>query len=401
MSQQNRSQGDSLFPIQAADVMDKLPKQFFASLVQSVNREISQGHDVINLGQGNPDRPTPEHIVRAAQQAVANPQYHKYSPFQGYSFLKEAVCQRYREDYGVTLDPEKEVAILFGGKTGLVQIVQILLNPGDLCLVPDPGYPDYWSGAALAGAEMSFMPLREDNAYLPDYGGISPLDRKRAKLMFLNYPNNPTSATAPLSFYEDTVRFAAENQIVVASDFAYGAIGFDGQKPVSFLQAEGAKEVGVEYYTLSKTYNMAGWRVAFALGNEKIISLINLLQDHIYVSLFGGIQEAAKVALTAPQDNVAELVAVYQSRRDALFDELAQIGWEARKPSGSFFSWLPVPSGWDSASFARKLLTEAKVAVAPGIGFGQHGEGYVRVGLLSSEDRLREAVQRIGKLGMF
>lgn len=235
-----------------------------------MNREISQGHDVINLGQGNPDRPTPEHIVRAAQQAVANPQYHKYSPFQGYSFLKEAVCQRYREDYGVTLDPEKEVAILFGGKTGLVQIVQILLNPGDLCLVPDPGYPDYWSGAALAGAEMSFMPLREDNAYLPDYGAISPLDRKRAKLMFLNYPNNPTSATAPLSFYEDTVRFAAENQIVVASDFAYGAIGFDSQKPVSFLQAEGAKEVGVEYYTLSKTYNMAGWRVAFALGNEKL-----------------------------------------------------------------------------------------------------------------------------------
>ncbi|WP_110932552.1 pyridoxal phosphate-dependent aminotransferase [Paenibacillus bouchesdurhonensis] len=401
MSRQNQSQGSSLFPIHAADVMDKLPKQFFASLVQSVNREISQGHDVINLGQGNPDRPTPDHIVRAAQQAVANPQYHKYSPFQGYSFLKEAVCQRYRDDYGVSLDPEREVAILFGGKTGLVQIVQILLNPGDLCLVPDPGYPDYWSGAALAGAEMSFMPLREDNAYLPDYGAIFPLDRKRAKLMFLNYPNNPTSATAPLSFYEDTVKFAAENEIVVASDFAYGAIGFDGKKPVSFLQAEGAKEVGVEYYTLSKTYNMAGWRVAFALGNEKIISLINLLQDHIYVSLFGGIQEAAKVALTAPQDNVAELVAVYESRRNALFDELDKIGWAAQRPSGSFFAWLPVPKGWDSASFAQKLLTDAKVAVAPGIGFGPHGEGYVRAGLLSSEDRLREAVQRIGKLGLF
>lgn len=401
MNQEDRSLGNSPFKIEAAEVMSKLPKQFFAALVQSVNREIAQGHDVINLGQGNPDRPTPEHIVKAAQQAVANPQYHKYSPFQGYSFLKEAVCERYREDYGVTLDPEKEVAILFGGKTGLVQISQILLNPGDLCLVPDPGYPDYWSGAALAGAEMSFMPLREINGFLPDYAEITAVDRQRAKLMFLNYPNNPTSATAPLSFYEDTVKFARENGIVVASDFAYGAIGFDGVKPVSFLQAEGAKEVGVEYYTLSKTYNMAGWRVAFALGNERIISLINLLQDHIYVSLFGGIQEAARVALTAPQDNVNELVAVYESRRNALFSELSKIGWEANKSSGSFFAWLPVPAGWNSASFAEKLLREAKVAVAPGIGFGRHGEGYVRVGLLSDEDRLREAVQRIGRLGLF
>ncbi|WP_019640083.1 pyridoxal phosphate-dependent aminotransferase [Paenibacillus fonticola] len=401
MNQEDHSLGNSPFKIEAAEVMSKLPKQFFAALVQSVNREIAQGHDVINLGQGNPDRPTPEHIVKSAQQAVANPQYHKYSPFQGYSFLKEAVCERYREDYGVTLDPEKEVAILFGGKTGLVQISQILLNPGDLCLVPDPGYPDYWSGAALAGAEMSFMPLRENNGFLPDYEEITAVDRQRAKLMFLNYPNNPTSATAPLSFYEDTVKFARENGIVVASDFAYGAIGFDGVKPVSFLQAEGAKEVGVEYYTLSKTYNMAGWRVAFALGNERIISLINLLQDHIYVSLFGGIQEAARVALTAPQDNVNELVAVYESRRNALFSELAKIGWEANKSSGSFFAWLPVPAGWNSASFAEKLLREAKVAVAPGIGFGRHGEGYVRVGLLSDEDRLREAVQRIGRLGLF
>lgn len=257
------------FIIEAADIMSRLPKQFFASLVQNVNREIAAGHDVINLGQGNPDRPTPAHIVQAAQAAAANPLYHKYSPFTGHRFLKEAVAQRYKEDYGVVLDPDTEVAILFGGKTGLVQISQILLNPGDLCLVPDPGYPDYWSGAALAGAQMSFMPLLRDNDFLPNFGSVSPLDRERAKLMFLNYPNNPTGATAPLSFYEDTVAFAAKHRIVVASDFAYGAIGFDGKRPVSFLQAEGAKEVGVEYYTLSKTYNMAGWRVGLHLVTKR------------------------------------------------------------------------------------------------------------------------------------
>lgn len=387
--------------IEPAEIMSKLPKQFFATLVQDVNRELAAGHDVINLGQGNPDRPTPAHIVLAAQAAVTNPLYHKYPPFQGFDFLKEAVTLRYKEDYGVSLNPNTEVAVLFGGKTGLVHISQILLNPGDLCLVPDPGYPDYWSGTALARAEMLFMPLLESNAYLPDYRAISPSDSERAKLMFLNYPNNPTGAVAPLSFYEDTVRFAANNNIVVASDFAYGAIGFDGKRPVSFLQAEGAKEVGIEYYTLSKTYNMAGWRVAFAVGNERIISLINLLQDHLYVSLFGGIQEAAKVALTASQRCVGELVDVYESRRNALFGALPEIGWAAKQPGGSFFSWLPVPNGMNSSDFAKLLLQQAKVAVAPGIGFGRHGEGYVRVGLLSGEERLREAVNRIGKLGLF
>lgn len=387
--------------LQPSHMMHKLPKQFFASLVAEVNREIAAGHDIINLGQGNPDRPTPEHIVHAAQAAVADPQFHKYSPFRGYSFLKEAVAKRYSEDYGVVLDPETEVAILFGGKTGLVQISQILLNPGDVCLVPDPGYPDYWSGVALAGAEMSFMPLREDNAFLPDFAAIAPDIRERAKLMFLNYPNNPTAATAPLAFYEDTVAFAAGHGIAVASDFAYGAIGFDGKRPVSFLQAEGAKEVGVEFYTLSKTYNMAGWRVAFAVGNQRIISYINLLQDHIYVSLFGGIQKAAEAALTSSQQCVADLVQVYESRRNAFFGALEGIGWHARKPEGSFFAWLPVPKNYDSATFADLLLKQAKVAVAPGTGFGRHGEGFVRIGMLTTEERLVEAVARIGKLGIF
>jgi len=387
--------------IQPASVMNQLPEQFFAKLVQNVNRQVAAGHDVINLGQGNPDQPTPSHIVEELREAAGNPQYHKYSPFSGYSFLKEAVAQRYKEDYNVDLDPETEVAILFGGKTGLIEISQIMLEQGDVCLVPDPGYPDYWSGVALSGAEMSFMPLTEDHQYLPDYDAIAPEILEKAKLMFLNYPNNPTSATAPYSFYEETVQFAAKHNIVVASDFAYGAIGFDGEQPVSFLQVPGAKEVGVEFYTLSKTYNMAGWRVAFALGNKEIIRLINLMQDHVYVSLFGGIQAAAAKALTASQQCVTDLVATYESRRNAFFAELEKIGWEAKAPKGSFFAWLPTPNGMGSEEFATLLLEKAHVAVAPGVGFGTKGEGYVRIGLLTSEERLQEAVRRIGKLGLF
>ncbi|WP_248925490.1 pyridoxal phosphate-dependent aminotransferase [Paenibacillus hamazuiensis] len=401
MTTKSTQAGASAFPIRAAERIQELPVQFFAKLVGKANEQIAAGHDVINLGQGNPDQPTPEHIVRSLQKAAENPQYHRYPPFNGYLFLKQAVAQRYKEDYGVELDPETEVAILFGGKTGLVEISQCLLNPGDVCLVPDPGYPDYWSGVALAGAEMVMMPLRADNAFLPDYSVLKQDDVNRAKLMFINYPNNPTAVTAPASFYEETIRFAAKNGIVVASDFAYGAIGFDGQKPVSFLQLPGAKEVGIEFYTLSKTYNMAGWRVGFALGNREVVRLINLIQDHYYCSLFGGIQEAAAAALTGPQDCVANLLATYQSRRDALYAALKRIGWEAKPSQGSFFCWLPVPKGYTSTSLADLLLDKAKIVVAPGIGFGESGEGFVRLGLLSDEARLEEAVDRIGKLNLF
>ena len=387
--------------INSARRMQQLPTQFFANLVRKANEQVAAGHDVINLGQGNPDQPTPAHIVKKMQEATANPTYHKYPPFNGFLFLKEAIAKRYFADYDVHLDPETEVAILFGGKIGLIEISQCLLNPGDVCLVPDPGYPDYWSGVALAGADMAFMPLRENNQFLPDYSALSESEVNRAKLMFLNYPNNPTGVCAPATFYEETVRFAEKNGIVVASDFAYGALGFDGKKPVSFLQTRGAKEVGVEFYTLSKTYNMAGWRVGFALGNSEVIRLINLLQDHYFCSLFGGIQAAAAEALTASQSCVAELVQMYESRRNTLFAALGKIGWRAQVSEGSFFTWLPVPQGYTSIETADILLQQAKVVVAPGVGFGTHGEGYVRMGLLTSEARLEEAVQRIGRLNLF
>jgi aminotransferase len=389
------------FNITPAKRIQMLPEQFFAALVAKANARAATGRDIINLGQGNPDLPTPASIVDRLKQAADNPLYHKYPPFRGFPFLKQAVAQRYKEDYGVDLDPNTEVAILFGGKTGLIEISQCLLNPGDVCLVPDPGYPDYWSGVALAGADMAFMPLVAGNNFLPDYQAIGADDLERAKLMFLNYPNNPTAATATPAFYEETVAFARQNGVVVASDFAYGAIGFDGKRPVSFLETPGAKEVGVEFYTLSKSYNMAGWRVGFALGNSQIIELINQIQDHIYCSLFGGIQEAAAEALSGPQDSVRELVATYEQRRNVLYGALDEIGWKADKPSGSFFCWLPVPEGHTSMSFADLLLEQADVVVAPGSGFGTHGEGYVRLALLTTEDRLREVAARIGRLGLF
>ncbi|WP_374721238.1 pyridoxal phosphate-dependent aminotransferase [Peribacillus tepidiphilus] len=382
-------------------LLQKLPKQFFANLVQKVAAITAQGHDVINLGQGNPDQPTPEHIVKRLQEASENPINHKYSPFRGYSYLKKAAAEFYKREYGVELDPEKEVAVLFGGKAGLVEIPQCLLNPGDIALVPDPGYPDYWSGMALAQAKMEFMPLLEENEFLPDYKSISPEILESAKLLFLNYPNNPTGAIATEDFFRETVDLAKKHRLCVVHDFAYGAIGFDGNKPLSFLQIEGAKDIGIEVYTLSKTYNMAGWRVGFAVGNESVISAIELLQDHLYVSLFPAIQEAAEEALLGSQECVHNLVKKYESRREVLINGLRKIGWEVEFPKGSFFAWLKVPKGFTSEEFSNYLLEHAHVAVAPGIGFGKYGEGYVRAGLLTDEDKMFEAVRRIQALGIF
>ncbi|KIO68836.1 hypothetical protein B4065_1570 [Caldibacillus thermoamylovorans] len=384
-----------------SEKLKSLPTQFFANLVGKVNKAIEDGRDVINLGQGNPDQPTPKHIVQALQKAVEDPDTHKYSPFRGLLELKEAVCDFYKKEYDVDVDPVREVAILFGAKAGLVELPMCLLNPGDLMLLPDPGYPDYLSGVVLAGVEYELFPLKAENHFLPDYNAISSDVLDAAKLLYLNYPNNPTGAVANLDFFNQTVKLAKKHEITVMHDFAYGAIGFDGKKPVSFLQANGAKDIGVEMYTLSKTYNMAGWRVGFAVGNPTIIEAINLIQDHLYVSLFPAVQKAAIAALSGDQTCVKELVARYESRRNAFVDACKQIGWDVTAPKGSFFAWLPVPDGFTSQSFADYLLDAADVAVAPGNGFGKYGEGFIRVGLLMDESRLFEAVQRIGNLGVF
>ena len=378
-----------------------LPPHFFSTLVRKVEAAVAEGRDVINLGRGNPDQPTPPHIVKALQQAVEDPATHGYAPFRGTSELKQAVADFYKREYNVHIKPETEVAILFGTKTGLVELPLAIMNEGELLLLPDPGYPDYLSGVSLADIKYDLMPLLAENDFLPDYSVLSDEQKKQAKLMYLNYPSNPTSATASVQFFEETVAFAKANDITVMHDFAYGGIGFEGKKPISFLQAEGAKEVGIEMYTMSKTYNMAGWRIGFALRNAKIIEAINTLQDHLFINPFPAVQRAAAAALSGSQDCVDDLVSLYEGRRNVLIAECNRIGWDVSAPAASFFAWLPVPSGYTSESFADLLLDKADVAVAAGTGFGKHGEGYVRVGLLDDEDRLKEAIARIEKLGIF
>lgn len=384
-----------------SETLKRLPEQFFARLVKKTQDLKEKGHDVIILGQGNPDLPTPDHIVKALQKAAEDPVNHKYSPFQGFDYLKEAVAAFYKREYDVTVDPGREVAVLFGAKTGLVEVSQCLLDSGDLALLPDPGYPDYLSGIALADAATEFMPLLKENDFLPDYKHLSESILEQAKLMFLNYPNNPTAATATEAFFDETVELAKKYDICVVHDFAYGAIGFDGKKPRSFLQTSGAKDIGVEMYTMSKTYNMAGWRVAFAVGNPSVVESLNLIQDHLYVSLFGAIQYAAAEALKGDQTPVRQLADTYEARRNCFINAVREIGWDVEAPAGTFFAWLPIPEGYTSESFADVLLEKAHVVVAPGNGFGQSGEGYVRVGLLDTEERLQEAVDRIGKLNLF
>ncbi|WP_413628100.1 pyridoxal phosphate-dependent aminotransferase [Fructilactobacillus vespulae] len=383
-----------------SNILKSLPTQFFATLVKKVNAKIATGADVINLGQGNPDQPTPENIVAAMQAEVAKSENHKYSPFDGLADLKQSVANFYKREYDVDIDPDTEVAILGGSKTGLVELPFAVLNPGDTMILPNPGYPDYLSGVELAKVNLELLPLKEKNNFLPDYAEISAAVKDKAKLLYLNYPNNPTGAVATPEFFEKTVQFANDNQIGIVHDFAYGALGYHN-RPLSFLQTKGAKDVGIEFYTLSKTYNMAGWRIGFAVGNAQMIKAINHLQDHLFVSVFPAIQRAAIAALNGSQSSVKALNDLYSERRVAFEKAAAEIGWHAYPAKGSFYSWMPVPTGYTSERFADLLLEKAAVAVAPGVGFGTAGDKFVRIGLLTSPARLQAACVRIGKLNLF
>ncbi len=388
--------------VRATRRIERLPAQFFSGLIVKTQALVAAGHDVINLGQGNPDMATPQPIVERLIAAAAEPANHRYGPFDGLRVFKQAVADWYGRRFNVELDADSEVAVMIGAKLGLQEISLILLEPGDVALVPDPGYPDYWSGVALAGGEMVMMPLLAENRFLPDFRAI-PADRlERARLMFLNYPCNPTGQVAEPALFADTVDFARQHDIVVAHDLAYGDLVYDGRLPISFLQTPGAKEVGVEFGTLSKSYNMAGWRIGWLAGNREIVAAIRLLQDHLNCSQFGAVQLAGAHALSPECDgDVVELCDLYRRRRDTFVEAARRIGWDVPSPPGTFYVWCPVPRGYTSTSFSERLLNQAHVVTAPGNGFGPRGEGYVRIALTTPEHRLAEAARRIGELGMF
>ncbi|MGE7366718.1 aminotransferase class I/II-fold pyridoxal phosphate-dependent enzyme [Desemzia incerta] len=384
-----------------SETLKRLPRQYFTYLAEKKARLANEEWDMIDLGIGNPDLPTPQFIVEELKEAADDSLNDQYGPDRGYDYLREAVVNYYWREYGVELDPQTEVAILHGSKAGIVEISQCLLNAGDTVLLPNPCYPDYFSGIALADAVIEPLPLLAENHFLPKYALLSKEVLAQAKLMFLNYPNNPTSAVATPEFFRNTVELAQKNHICVAHDFAYGTIGFDGEKPLSFLQTPGAKEVGVEFFTLSKSHNMAGWRMGFAVGNASVIGAINLLQDHTECGFYGGIQRAAAKALNGDQASVRELTAIYERRRNLFLAEMAGTGLEMYKSKGSFYIWMKVPDGFTSESFWDYLAHEAHVFVAPGDGFGELGEGYVRIGLTQPDERLVEAARRISKLAPF
>lgn len=385
----------------AADRINRLPNQLFARLVSTAIAMQQAGHDVINLGQGNPDQPAPPHVVERLVAEARKPENHRYTPFSGLPELKQAISAWYDRRFGVRVDPEGEVCILIGGKIGLQEISLVLLQGGDVCLVPDPGYPDYLSGVALAGAHVHPLRLLPERGWFPDLAAIPAPVRERAKLLFLNSPSNPTGGVATRGQMQEAIDFCRQHGIALAWDAAYVDLVYDGLEPVSILQLPGARETGVEFHTLSKSFNMAGWRIGFAAGNARLIGLLNLIQDHLHCSQFGPIQMAAASALTGPYDSVRALRDLYQARRDAFLAGCREIGWPVAASRGSFFLWCPVPAGDTSESFAQRLLREAHIVVAPGQAFGASGEGYVRVSLCSPAERLREATRRIGALGVF
>lgn len=381
--------------------VQSLPDPGFSFIINEVNRLTNLGMDIINVGQGNPDLPTPSYIVESLKDAALNPSFHKYSPFRGHAFLKDAISNFYKREYGVEIDSEKEVAIFNGGKAALYAVSQSLLNPDDIVLVPNPGYPEYLSGILMAKATPYHFDLKPNNNYLPEYESINKKILRQTKLMYLNYPNNPTGTTANQDFFDETVAFAEKNNICVVHDFAYGGFGFNAKKPVSFLASSGAKESGIEIYTLSKSYNMAGWRVAFAVGNEKVIHAINSFQDHVFVSLFGAIQQAAATALNGNQNCVNDLNRIYEERAEYFIKRCNELlGWKIVKPQGTFYVWAEIPYGYDSFSFTKLLLNEAHVAVTPGEIFGSNAKKHIRISMVTSKERLEELIVRIKKLNI-
>ncbi len=378
--------------------LTELPPYLFVEIDRKKREALARGVDVIDLGIGDPDIPTPAPIVRAMVKAAKEPVNHRYPESVGLDRFREAVAGWYKHRFGVDLSPGSEVLSLIGAKEGIGHLPLALVNPGDVVLIPDPAYPVYRAGTIFAGGEVHVMPLRKENGFLPDLDAIPSEICRRARLMFVNYPNNPTGAVAPLEFYRQVVAFANRHNIVVAADNTYSEIAYDGYRPVSFLEAPGAKEVGIEFHSLSKTFNMTGWRIGFAVGNARVIDALRRIKSNLDSGAFQAVQEAGIVAFTMADEISAKNSKVYQRRRDILLKGLRKIGLDVDTPRASFYVWPRVPQSYDSAGFVSALIERAGIIASPGSGFGREGEGYVRFALTQEAKRLQEATERLSQL---
>lgn len=382
--------------VELADRLKKLPPYLFAQLDEAKARQLAKGVDVIDLGVGDPDLPTPAPIIERMKRAVENPEHHRYPSYEGMLSFREAVARWYKNRFGVELDPASEVITLIGSKEGIGHIPLAFVNPGDVVLVSDPGYPVYGGATILAGGEPYNVPLLADRGFLPDLSAIPGDVLARAKLMFLNYPNNPTAAVASLDFFREAVDLAREHDIILCHDAAYSEMYY-GEPPHSLLEVRGAKDVAIEFHSLSKTFNMTGWRIGMAVGNAAIVQGLKKVKTNIDSGAFQAVQEAGIEALEGGH-GIEEMRRVYRERRDVLVGGLKKAGFQVEAPQATFYVWFPVPQGSNSMAFATRALEEAGVVITPGVGFGTHGEGYVRAALTVSKEQLEEAAQRLARL---
>lgn len=384
--------------IERANRIEQIPPYLFAEIDKKKEEMRKKGMDLIDLGIGDPDLPTPEPIVERLKKASEDPSNHHYPSYEGMIQFREAVADWFEKRFHISFDPKTEVLTLIGSKEGIAHIPLAFVNPGDYVLVPSPGYPVYRVATLFAGGTPYFMPLLKENGFLPKLSKIPIEVAERSKLLFLNYPNNPTSAIAERPFFEEVVAFARKYGIIVCHDAAYSELAFDGYRPLSFFEIEGAREVGIEFHSLSKTFNMTGWRIGFAVGHPDIVSGLAKVKTNIDSGLFQAIQEAGIEALRRYDTPVPSLIHIYEGRRDVMVKALREIGLNVDLPKATFYLWIQVPQGYTSAQFATLLIERAGIVATPGNGFGEAGEGYIRMALTVDESRLKEAIERLKKI---
>ncbi|MEM7726390.1 MAG: aspartate aminotransferase [Cyanobacteria bacterium P01_A01_bin.45] len=386
--------------ITPAERIKKLPPYVFARLDELKAKAREQGLDLIDLGMGNPDGSTPQAVVEAAIDALGNKDNHGYPPFEGTADFRQAITNWYHRRYGVNLDSNSEALPLLGSKEGLAHLAIAYINPGDTVLVPTPAYPAHFRGPLIAGGEVYNLILKPENDWLIDLAAIPDQVAQKAKILYFNYPSNPTAATAPREFFVDIVKFAKKYEILLVHDLCYAELAFDGYQPTSLLEIPGAKEIGVEFHTMSKTYNMAGWRVGFVVGNRHIIQGLRTLKTNLDYGIFAALQTAAQAALQLPDSYLLQVQERYRTRRDFLVEGLSHLGWDIPKTRATMYLWVPCPKSIGSTDFALDILQETGVVVTPGNAFGVGGEGYVRISLIAECDRLAEVLHRFKQAGI-